>query len=115
VLFGAVLLAALGVGTLLAALNVAYRDFRYVVPFMLQLWMFATPSVYMQIPAEPGAMQALLACNPMVALIEVFRAALLGGPISWGSWSVAASGAILVFGIGCLYFRKVEDSFADII
>jgi lipopolysaccharide transport system permease protein len=115
VLFGAILLAALGVGTLLAALNVAYRDFRYVVPFLLQLWMFATPSVYMQMPAEPGGMQALLACNPMVALIAVFRAAVLGGPIPWDTWSVGAGGAVLVFGIGCLYFRKVEDSFADII
>ena len=52
-IFGAILLAALGVGTLLAALNVAYRDFRYVIPFLVQLWMFATPTVYMQVADEP--------------------------------------------------------------
>jgi lipopolysaccharide transport system permease protein len=54
-IFLAILMAALGVGTLLAALNVAYRDFRYVIPFLVQLWMFATPSVYMQVADEPAA------------------------------------------------------------
>ncbi len=52
-IFGIILLAAVGVGTLLAALNVSYRDFRYVVPFMIQLWMFATPTIYLQ-RAEGG-------------------------------------------------------------
>ena len=53
-IFAVILLAALGVGILLAALNVAYRDFRYVIPFLVQVWMFATPSVYMQVD-EPDA------------------------------------------------------------
>ncbi len=53
-IFGSILLAALGVGTLLAALNVAYRDFRYVIPFVVQIWMFATPSVYMQVADSPA-------------------------------------------------------------
>ena len=65
VIFGAILLAALGVGTLLAALNVAYRDFRYVIPFLVQLWMFATPSVYMQVSDEPAAAGLAASARPV--------------------------------------------------
>jgi lipopolysaccharide transport system permease protein len=61
-IFGMILLAALGVGTLLAALNVAYRDFRYVIPFLVQLWMFATPTVYMQPAAAAGTGPAAAGC-----------------------------------------------------
>jgi lipopolysaccharide transport system permease protein len=118
VVFAAMLLAALGVGTLLSALNVAYRDFRYVVPFLVQLWMFATPTVYMQ-PADPeaetGAVQLFLALNPMTGLIAVFRAACLGGPIPWIHFGLSSAFVAGVFLAGCFYFRKVEDSFADII
>ena len=67
VIFGAILLAALGVGTLLAALNVAYRDFRYVIPFLVQLWMFATPSVYMQVADEPAVVASRPASLPAAA------------------------------------------------
>jgi lipopolysaccharide transport system permease protein len=140
IIFLAILLAALGVGTLLAALNVSYRDFRYVIPFLVQLWMFATPSVYMETTTRPPAamadgaaavapqgatapssggthrlLRAALAANPMTGLIRAFRAASLGGPIPWrelGSSSVCAALALVV---GCLYFRWVEDGFADII
>ncbi|MBY0522444.1 MAG: ABC transporter permease [Gemmataceae bacterium] len=116
VFFGVILLVAQGVGTLLAALNVAYRDFRYVLPFLIQLWMFATPTVYMQLPEEPtGLAQAALACNPLLALIAAFRAAVLGGPIPWGACAIATVVALGMLFFGCLYFRKVEDSFADII
>src|SRR5271157_692738 len=116
VIFGAILLAALGVGTLLAALNVAYRDFRYVIPFLVQLWMFATPSVYMQ-PKDTasGWIHVLLALNPMTTLIAVFRASVLGGPVPWGPLAVALAAVALAFLLGCLYFRRVEDTFADII
>lgn len=117
VLFALIVLAALGVGTLLAALNVAYRDFRYVLPFLVQLWMFATPSVYMQ-PAEGssgGIVQLALLLNPMTPLIAAFRAACLGGPIAWGQVGVAAVIVVALFLVGCFYFRKVEDNFADII
>ncbi len=116
VIFAVIVLAALGVGTLLAALNVAYRDFRYVIPFLVQVWMFATPTVYMQ-PAEgprDGA-QALLALNPMAVLIASFRASCLGGSIAWGPLGAATAAVVLVFLTGCLYFRKVEQSFADVI
>jgi lipopolysaccharide transport system permease protein len=75
--------AAIGVGTLLAALTVAYRDFRYVVPFMVQLWMFATPAVYMDAAAVGPRWQAVLPLNPAYGLILNFRNAALGR--SWTS------------------------------
>ncbi len=120
VLVGLMVLSAVGVGTLLAALNVSYRDFRYVIPFLVQLWMFATPSVYMQVDAASETASrdwpsVLMALNPMTALIKAFRAATLGGPIPWASLGSAAACVVVVCVVGCLYFRKVEDGFADII
>jgi lipopolysaccharide transport system permease protein len=118
VLYGVILLAALGVGTLLAALNVAYRDFRYVVPFLVQVWMFATPTVYMELAqagSEGGAVQFLLSCNPLTGLVAAFRAACLGGAIPWEQFGVASAVCAALFLAGCFYFRKVEDNFADII
>src|SRR5262249_46596849 len=115
--FGVILLAALGVGTILAALNVAYRDFRYVIPFLVQVWMFATPTVYMQVPEgdSRSLVGVLMALNPLTSLVGAFRGAALGSPIPWGQVGVATGVIIAVFVTGCLYFRKVEDSLADII
>ena len=114
-----ILLTAVGVGTLLAALNVAYRDFRYVIPFLTQFWMFATPTVYMQPDKDAsGLLQVFLTLNPMTSLIAAFRAAVLGeagGAIAWGQVGLAAALSVLVFLGGCFYFRRVEDSFADVI
>ena len=113
--FAIIGLLATGVGTLLAALNVTYRDFRYVVPFLLQLWMFATPTVYMAPATTSTSTSVLLACNPMTTLVEAFRAAALNGPFPVAPFLVTAAVAIVVLVLGCCYFRKVEDSFADII
>ena len=110
-------LLALGVGTLLAALNVSYRDFRYVIPFMVQLWMYATATIY----TDPGAasldswVHVVLAANPMTALVGGFRAAVFGGPIDWVAVGVATAVSAAAFAGGCLYFRRAEDSFADLI
>jgi lipopolysaccharide transport system permease protein len=109
-------LAGLGFGTALAALNVRYRDFRYMIPFMVQFWMFATPSVYMQPPADAsGAMSVLMWANPLTGLVGGFRAACLGLPIPWEQ--LASSTAIVFAALlaGTAYFRKVEDDFADLI
>jgi lipopolysaccharide transport system permease protein len=109
-------LAAAGVGTMLAALNVAYRDFRYVIPFLVQLWMFATPTIYMNPNANGiGSLDGLLLANPLSPLITTFRASVLGGPIPWTSFGIAALTSVAMFVIGCLYFRRVEDTFSDII
>jgi len=114
--FAIVLLGALGLGSLVAALNVAYRDFRYVVPFLLQIGMFATPTIYSSPDAHSSrTLQLLLIVNPMTNLIAAFRATVLGGQIPW--LAAAQSGALILilFIASCLYFRHVEDDFADII
>jgi len=108
------LLTATGLGTLLAALTVAYRDFRYVTPFIIQVGMYATPSIYMALPEAPSeGLKLWLALNPLVAPIEAFRSCLLGGPMPWGGLAISAVVAVALFAGGCLYFRKIEDDFAD--
>lgn len=119
VLIAVLALAALGIGTLLAALNVAYRDFRHVIPFLVQLWMFATPTVYMQ-PVDSGpvyhpVLHFLLGLNPMTGLVAAFRAAILNGSFPWAQAILSTAMVLLIAAVGCFYFRRVEDSFADII
>jgi lipopolysaccharide transport system permease protein len=115
VVFACLALGALGFGTLLAALNVRYRDVKYVIPFLVQFWMFATPTVYMQPPADDGSLYALLNLNPMTGLVATFRAACLGTPIPWAQFGLSAGFVTVVFAAGCLYFRKAEADFADLI
>ena len=108
--------AALGVGTLLSALTVAYRDFRYVMPFGMQLWMFATPCIYLNAAKVVGPRGTLLLpLNPAYGLILNFRQAALGGPLDWYALRVSAAVSVRMLLMGCLYFRRVERSFADII
>lgn len=108
--------AALGVGTLLAALTVAYRDFRYVVPFLVQFWMFATPSIYMNADLVVGPRgKAILPLNPVYGIIYNFRQAMLGGRLDYYSLAVSGTVAVALLLLGCFYFRRVERSFADII
>jgi lipopolysaccharide transport system permease protein len=109
---------ALGLGTLLAGLHVAFRDFRYVTPFMIQLWMFVTPTIYLppeKINPNNVWVRLLLNVNPLNSLIAAFRAACLGGDIAWGAVALSSALVVLLFLAGCLYFRKIEDRFADII
>jgi lipopolysaccharide transport system permease protein len=114
--FAIIVMTATGLGTLLAALNVEYRDFRYVVPFLIQVGMFATPTIYMEPNGhESSSLEWLLVANPMTSLISAFRASILGGPIPWLGLGIALLMAVLCFCLGCFYFRKVEDRFADII
>lgn len=108
------ILAATGVGTLLSALTVAYRDFRYVVPFMVQLWLFVTPVIY---PTKiiPPEWRWALALNPMAGLIDGFRAAFLARPLDWPHIGISFVVSVLLFFGGAAYFRRVERQFADII
>jgi lipopolysaccharide transport system permease protein len=114
VLMLAIMFTALGVGTCLSALTVSYRDFRYVVTFMVQLWMFATPVVY---PASlvPAQWRWLLYLNPMSGLIEGFRAVFLGSAFDFFGLAVSAGVAMILLFIGVAYFERVERRFADII
>jgi lipopolysaccharide transport system permease protein len=107
--------ASLGVGALLAALTVAYRDFRYVVPFMVQLWMFATPSIYMDARVVGPRWQWLLPLNPAYGLVLNFRHAALGEALDGYSLSVSLAVTLVLLLVGCLYFRRVERTLADII
>jgi len=114
VLVLAVIFVALGVGTLLSALTVSYRDFRFVIPFMVQFWMFATPVVY---PASlfPEQWRWLLFLNPMAGLIEGFRSAFLGRSFDWFGIGISLAVGIIVFLLGIFYFERMERRFADII
>jgi lipopolysaccharide transport system permease protein len=107
--------AALGVGLWLSALNVRYRDVRYILPFLVQLWLFATPIAYpSSLLAAPW--RTLYGLNPMAGVVEGFRWALLGTATAPGpllAASAAASLAILVS--GALYFRRMEKTFADLV
>jgi lipopolysaccharide transport system permease protein len=107
------IVSSLGVGLWLSALNVQFRDVRYAVPFLAQLWMFATPIAYpSSLLSERWAL--LYALNPMVGVVEGFRWALLDTDTALGL-SVAASSSValaLLIG-GALYFRKMEKTFAD--
>ena len=110
-----VLVVAIGAGLWLAALNVRYRDVRYAVPFLIQLWLFATPVAY-QFSIVPPAYERIFALNPMVGAIEGFRSSLLGiGGVPADVLVISSVSGILLFVSGFLYFRRVERSFADLI
>ena len=110
----ATVLTTLGVGTLLAALTVAYRDFRYVVPFLLQIWLFASPVVY-GFDKIPPRWQLVYALNPMAGIIDGFRSALLGQPLRGTCIGVSLAVAVILFYVGTVYFRRSERRFADIV
>jgi lipopolysaccharide transport system permease protein len=107
--------AALGVGILLAALTVSYRDFRYVIPFAIQFWMFATPVIYMPVELLGPTTQAILPLNPAYGLILNFRNCVLGTPLDLYALGISTAVAVVGFVVGTFYFRRVERSFADII
>ncbi len=113
-LFLAVTFTALGVGTFLSALTVAYRDFRYVIPFMMQLWMYVTPVIYSP-TLFPEKWRWVFNLNPMAGLIEGFRSAFLGQVFDKTGFLISFAVSILIFIAGVSYFKQVERSFADLI
>jgi lipopolysaccharide transport system permease protein len=109
------LVTSLGVGLWLAALNVRFRDVRYTIPFLVQIWLFATPVAYSS-TLVPESWRPLYALNPMVGVVDGFRWALLGGSSAPGGtvW-VSSAAALLVLVAGAYYFRRVESLFADVV
>lgn len=113
------LLTALGVGLWLAALNVHYRDVKYIIPFLTQFWMLASPiayeasSIFERLPEQ---WQWLYALNPLVGVVEGFRQALLGVPVYSESmlWVSLASASVMLVS-GLMYFRSMERTFADVV
>jgi lipopolysaccharide transport system permease protein len=107
-------MTAMGAGSWLAALNVQYHDVRYLSPFLVQVWMYASPIVY-SITLVPQAYRPILAVNPLSSALSGFRAAMLGTPGPRGAeigLSFLAALAILVAGVW--YFRRTERVFADV-
>jgi lipopolysaccharide transport system permease protein len=109
------LVTSLGVGLWLSALNVEFRDVRFMVPFLTQFWMFATPIAYpSSLLKEPW--HTLYGINPMVGVVEGFRWALLGTNSAPGPMVVVSSFAALLMLIsGAFYFRRMERTFADLV
>ncbi len=113
--------AALGVGFWLSALNVEYRDVRFVVPFLVQLWLFVTPVIYPASVVAPrlerlGVPGWVLGLNPMAGVVEGFRWAVLGrGAAPVALMAASAAVAVVLCVTGALYFRSVEREFADVV
>jgi homopolymeric O-antigen transport system permease protein len=108
------LITALGVGLWLSALNVEYRDVRYIIPFLTQFWLFATPVAY---PSTmlPESWRTIYGINPMVGVVEGFRWALLGTNPPGPMIAVSAAISVIILISGAFYFRRMERTFADLV
>jgi len=108
------LATSLGVGLWLSALNVKYREFQYTVPFIIQIWMYASPVVY---PASivPESLKFLYSLNPMAGVIEGFRWALLGTAMPGAMFFVSVGVVIILLVSGAFYFRRMEQYYADVV
>lgn len=114
-LFAAALACAFAVSVWLAALNVKYRDVRYAVPFLVQVWFFATPVVYAS-SLIPAPLRPWWALNPMASVVDGFRWALLGAPPPpLAAAAVSAAVVVVLTGGGLAYFRRVEATVADLV
>ena len=113
------MLTALGFGLWLSALNVRFRDVNYLIPFLVQIWMYLTPVVYGS-TLIPERFRFLLGLNPMTGVVEGFRWALLGNRLADAQapgvlFVISIAITLLVLVSGAIFFRRTEDSFADII
>src|SRR5262249_18295398 len=113
-LIALITLLALGVSAWLAALNVRYRDVRYGLPFLIQVWLFMSPVIY---PSSrvPEQWRWVLALNPLTGIIESFRAGLFGRSFPWAALSYSLTCTVVVFIYSAFAFRRTERSFAEII
>lgn len=109
-----VFLVSMGAGTILATMSVTYRDVKYISPFLIQLWMYATPVIY-PVSIVPKQWQWLLSLNPMSGLIDGCRSALFGTPFDWLNLAISLSVAMALVILGLVYFSAVENRIADII
>jgi lipopolysaccharide transport system permease protein len=115
-MLAALSLSAIGFGVLLAALVIRYRDFRHLVPFLAQLWMFATPCIYTEPELSLGTtLRRTLPLNPVYGFVLNFRAAVLNSDFDLYALSISSAVTVLILAFGCLYFAKAERSFADIV
>jgi len=106
--------ATLGIGSFLAALNVKYRDFRYVIPFMIQVLMFMTPVIYPVTTTDIPWIRFLLILNPMTGAIELVRSAVMQVPMNTVVVFSAVLSSAFWLTVGIVYFRRTENYFADL-
>lgn len=108
------IIAAVGVGTILSALTVNYRDFRWVLPFAIQVWLYATPVTYAS-SVVPEKWRVAFGLNPMAGVVEGFRSAVLGRPPLWTLVDTSAVVAVTTLVLGLVYFQRVERTFVDVV
>ncbi|MGA9994116.1 MAG: ABC transporter permease [Pyrinomonadaceae bacterium] len=108
------MLLAFGVGMLISALTVKYRDLRHALPFLIQFWMFASPVIYPS-TIVPERWRWILAINPLTGIIEGFRAALVGGDFNWTNIIISISITLVLLIFSIYIFRRTEETFADLI
>ena len=109
----ATVMTALGTGYVLTSLAIAYRDFRIIIPFMVQVWMYASPVVY-PVTLLPEQYRWVMALNPMSGIIGGYRSALLNQPMDWQALGISTTVAAAIFVFGLFNFRRAERRFADI-
>ncbi len=110
------LITALGAGLWLSAMNVAYRDVGYVMPFIVQAWLYASPVAYSATLIPEGPWRVLYGLNPMAGVVQGFRWAMLGsGQPSWGLLLASTFVSLLLLVSGAFYFRRMERMFADVV
>jgi lipopolysaccharide transport system permease protein len=107
------LVATLGVGVALAALTVFYRDFKHIVPFLVQILMFLTPAIFYPMQEIGPRWRLILSLNPVFGIIGAFRTSILGGEWYLGSLAISTASALAMFAFSLYYFRKTERWFAD--
>ena len=107
-------LTTFGIGTFIAALNVKYRDFRYVIPFLIQILLFVTPVIYPISIIKYRWIKKILSLNPMTGAIDLIRSSVAGTILSWETVIISIFVSIILFLIGLIYFRKTEYYFADL-
>jgi lipopolysaccharide transport system permease protein len=108
------MIASFGPGCLLASLNVKYRDFRYVIPFLVQILLFITPVIYPVSIIKNEAFKLLIALNPMYAAIAIFRMPMTSEITDHTLLSISLAAGIIFLAVGIYYFRSTERYFADL-
>jgi lipopolysaccharide transport system permease protein len=103
-----------GLGAFLAALNIKYRDFRYIIPFLIQALFFITPVIYPISVIHNFYLKYMFALNPMYAPVEIFRHSIIQQPINHNLIWISLASSVFLFFIGLFYFRKTESYFADL-
>lgn len=111
----AAMIASISVGVWLSALNVAYRDVQYAVPFLIQAWLFITPVAYPAKAIKAEHLRWITGLNPMSWVIDLSRWAMTSTPIPWALTSLSIATTTLLLVSGLYYFRRVEHFFADVI